>query len=351
MTEKTKTLILDFSPILYSNFISASMEMQRNGLKPNANKKLDISTPGYKEIINYKIMSELSSLKTQFKVDEIVIACDNPTGGYWRKDVYPIYKGGRKEKREESELQWDKAFAVFDEIKNVIEENTSFKLINLPKTEGDDVMFVLSKYLSLQGQEVILHSLDHDTVYSLKGNFNNSNTPGIVKWWRHVKTAKKPGAFQSYEAGEILLLEIEHLVQGDASDNIKNIKSYSRFSKKFKELYPDKKEIDVYDKRFELDEMFEEKYGCSAYDHPRYGAKMFLKSKKTIEELLKENPIYELNYKMNSIIAMPEGIPADISKSIIEKYNSAETTRNISALQEYFMKNGCFELIGSLMSF
>lgn len=342
-----RILVLDFSPILYANFFSASAEMQRNGLKPtedeNGDMKLNFSTEGYKEILQFKVFNELSRLKGQFQVDEIVIAADNPTGGYWRKDIYPIYKGQRKAARDSSPLQWDKAFGVFDNIKTQISDNTSFKLISVPRAEGDDVMFVLSEYLSLQGHEVVLHSLDHDTVYNLK----HKN----VQWWRHVKTAKKPGSYQEASPGEILNLEMEHIIQGDGGDNIKNIKSFSRFSDKFKEIYPDKTELQVYEKRFELDKIFENTYGESAYKHPRYGLKTFMRTNKTVDELLDENPIFKMNYAMNREIALPEGIPSYISSKIIDDYNTVSNKRNIAELQKYFTQEGSFELVGQMGMF
>jgi len=339
-----RILILDFSPILYSNFISASTEMKNTGLKLDpVTKKLDINAPGYKNIIKYKIFEELSTLKHKFQTDEIVIAADNSKGNYWRKDVYPIYKGKRKDSREESELDWDNAFPIFEEIKQIIDDFCSFKLINQPKTEGDDVMFVLSEYLSLQGDNVILHSIDHDTVYNLKH-------PG-VEWYRHVKTTKKPGEFQKVTPGEIIDLELTHLIQGDHGDNILNLKSYSRFSNEFKKLYPDKTELEVYQNRFKLDDLFQKKYGVSAYNHPRYGYKMFQKSKKTLDELLKENNIYKENYNLNKQIALPEGIPQEISQKIIQAYKNAKNNSNYPKLQDYFLKNDLINLIGKLPLF
>ncbi len=272
-----KTLVVDFSPILYSNFISAGTEMSGLGLKPDpTTKKLPI-TSDFKSIIIYKVFEELTTLKYKFGVDEIVIASDNAEGGYWRKDVYPIYKGKRKKTRKESNLDWDGAFKVFEEIKEAL-KSTSFKLIDIPKVEGDDVMFVLSEYLSVQNIEVILHSVDHDTVYNLKHQG--------VKWYRHVKTARKEGAFQTPTPQEIEEFELIHLIEGDYGDNIKNVKAYSRFSKDFKALYPDKTEALMYPRRFELERLFLKKYKKEAYNHPRYGYKMFCKTDKTLEEFI-----------------------------------------------------------------
>jgi hypothetical protein len=141
--------------------------------------------------------------------------------------------------------------------------------------------------------------------------------------------------------------QLEHVIGGDSGDDIPNIKGYSRFSKEFKEKYPDKTELQMYPKRFELDKVFKSTYGVSAYNHPRYGYKMFLRSKKTLEDLLNENEIYKLNYKLNRQIALPEGIPTYISSNIINQYNT-EPNKNQKELQNYFMKHKLFETISTI---
>ena len=99
----------------------------------------------------------------------------------------------------------------------------------------------------------------------------------------------------------------------------------------------------MYPKRFELDKLFESKFGESAYNHPRYGYKMFLNSKKTVEDLLNENEIYKLNYKLNRQIALPEGIPTEISSEIIKNYNN-QPKKSPAELQKYFTENHLFEM-------
>ena len=80
-----KTLIVDMSPILYSNLISASTEMKRNGAKPNENGKLHYD---YEDVVIYKIFEELSVLKIKFQANAVVLAFDTPgKTGYWRKQI------------------------------------------------------------------------------------------------------------------------------------------------------------------------------------------------------------------------------------------------------------------------
>lgn len=331
-------LIVDASPIFYGALFSASKEAKKNGLK-----LVDSKLPYvYEDIVVFKIFDELSTLKNKFQADEIIIATDNSEGGYWRKEIYPIYKAKRKGVRDDSEILWEEAFKTFNKVKEQIQYNTSFKMINVKQAEGDDVMFVLTQHLVELGHSLTLHSVDHDTVYNLR----HPN----VKWYRHVKTQKKDGNFQEVTIDEIETLELEHIIQGDGGDNIKNIKAYSQFSPKFKEIYPDKKEIDVYSKRFELDILFEKTYGESAYKHPPFGLKTFQKKKKPLKEFLKENKIYKENYNLNKILALPEGIPPKIFQSIVDEYN-LENTKNYKELSNFFKEQNCFDLIGKLVLF
>lgn len=333
-----KTLLVDMSPVLYSNLFSATSEVQRGGVKAQEVEGYDSpKVPyNYEDIVMFKILEEISLLKTQFRTDEVVLAFDNSKGGYWRKDYWSGYKYTRSKSRSDSPIMWDKAFQSFDKLKEQLHNNTTFKCVDIERVEGDDVIFVLSEYLSDQGQEVIIHSLDHDLIYNLKH-------PG-VSYFRTKKAQKKAGEYVVITPGEILELEIDHLIGGDPGDYIKNVKAYSRFSKEFKNKYPDKNELDVWEKRHEIDVMFEKKYGVSAYNHPRYGYKMFMKSALTVQGLLAQNPIYQLNYDLNKKVAMPDGIPQGIRHNIIEMYNDAPTTRRALALQKFFKEQQLFEM-------
>ena len=337
-----KTLLVDMSPVFYSNLFSATSFMIRNGSTP---VQIDeYSCPKlpfeYQDVIIFKIIEEISTLKHKFKVDEVVLAFDNSKGGYWRKDYWSGYKFSRKKSRDDSNIMWDKAFKLFDTIKEQLKLNTTYKTVDIQRVEGDDIIFVLSEHLSNKGNDVVILSLDHDLQYCLRH-------PG-VQYFRTQKTQKKAGYYVDITLEDIDELEQEHIIGGDKGDYIKNIKAYSKFSKEFKEIYPNKKEIDTWDKRHEIDVLFEKKYNQSAYTHPRYGYKMFKKSKMKLSELLSQNPIYTKNYHINKKIALPEGIPEDIKYNIIEQYNSSCTRRNNKELQTFFNDYKLFDLCSSI---
>ncbi len=340
-----RKLIFDLSPCLYGSLFSATNEVKKNGAKPV--KKDQYQYPkfhfDYGDILSYKILDEISKLKTQFAVDEVIIAVDNSdNGGYWRKDYWAGYKFTRKKTRDESEIEWDQAYKVFDIVKNQIRENTSYKVVEVQRAEADDVIFVLSEHFSDSGDETVIFSVDHDMVYNMKH-------PG-VSVWKDNRTSKKDSCYRDLEISEILELELDHLIGGDAGDYIKNVKAYSVFSKEFLKMYPNYKgkELQVWDKRHEIDIAFMDKTEKSAYKHPRYGYKMFLKSDLTVRELLDQNPIYRKNYELNKLIALPDGIPQDIRKSIMDMYESAPAVRNAKALKQYFKENHLFKLMSSL---
>ncbi len=343
-----RKLIFDLSPCLYGSLFSATNEVKKNGAKPV--KKDQYSCPkfhfDYGDILSFKILDEISKLKTQFAVDEIIIAVDNSSnGGYWRKDIWPGYKFTRKKTREESNIEWDQAFKVFETIKEQLRENTSYKVIDVPRAEADDVVFILSEYFSDIGDETVIFSVDHDMVYAMKH-------PG-VSVWKDNRTSKKDSCYRDLQISEILELELDHLIGGDSGDYIKNVKSYSKFSLDFLAMYPKfkGKELQTWDKRHEIDVAFMDKTEKSAYKHPRYGYKMFLKSDQTLKDLLNENPIYKKNYEMNKIVAMPDGIPQNIRQQIMESYEQAPDKRNIKELQKYFKENHLFKLSSALPFF
>ena len=287
-------------------------------------------------MLYHKVLEEISKFKVQFGVDEMVFGFDNSKGGYWRKDYWAGYKFKRAGEREKSDIDWNSAFVSFEKLKDML-RNTGSKLIDIDRVEGDDIIFILSEYLANLGNEVIIHSLDHDLVYCLR-------VPG-VSYFRTQKTQKKAGEFVKLSEGDILEMEMEHLIQGDRGDYIKNVKAYSKFSPEFLAKYPDKKPIDAWKLRHELDVMFMEKFGVSAYKQPPYGYKKFLKQKITVKELLAQDPIYEKNYQLNKKIAMPEGIPQEIRTMIIDSYN-VEAVKSFKVVQKFLTENRLFELSG-----
>jgi len=347
-----KVLIVDWSPIIYGNLFSATNTIKKD--KGFEVEKIDgkYNLDQYREVVIFKIIEEISSLRYKFQLskdDEVVIATDTSTKeGYWRKDIWEGYKDKRKDDRDKSDIQWDKAFKLFQEINEILKTCSSYKMISVPRTEGDDIIFVLSKYLSLEGSEVIIYSSDHDFIQCLE--YDN------VKFWRTTRTqGMELSSWYKAEASELTDIIMEHCIQGDIGDGFGNIKAYSRFSKEFLKVYPqfEGQELRLYPKRYRLDKSFDKKYGVSAYNHPRYGYKMFQRSKKTLDEILEDNEIFKNNYLMNRTLALPEEIPSEISSEIIKEYKQSQKTQNkadYGCLTDWFTENNLFELTANIIT-
>ena len=74
-------------------------------------------------LIRHMILNSIRMYRQKFKdkYGEIVIVCD--AGGNWRKDVYPEYKGKRKESREKSKIDWEEAFRCINLVREELKEH------------------------------------------------------------------------------------------------------------------------------------------------------------------------------------------------------------------------------------
>jgi 5'-3' exonuclease len=79
-------------------------------------------------LIRHIILNSIRMYRQKFKdYGEMVIVAD--AGGNWRKEVYPEYKGKRKQNREESKIDWDLAFKNISAVLTEIKENMPWKTL------------------------------------------------------------------------------------------------------------------------------------------------------------------------------------------------------------------------------
>ena len=338
------------SPIMYGALFSVTSSAKKNGAKPDENGLIPFD---YKQDLLFKIVEEVSQFKQQFSADEIILAFDNSKGSYWRKDFYDRYKYGRSRGRDESELDWAKAFEVFEELRTMFDEWSTLKVISVDRCEADDTAFVLSEYFSKNSDDTtILHTLDHDWEHNL--TYDNA------KLFKTRKTQRLPGIYVEKTKEELKDATHEHCIAGDPGDGFLHIKSWTQFSPEFLEMYPkyEGREIELYDKHHLIEKAFDDKMELlhpnekklpKAYKHPRFGYKSFKKGKKSLQDILVENPIHVKNYDRNKRLCLPTGIPQNYRNSIIAEYER-EHQSNVQKLQSYLIKNGLFELTAKIMS-
>jgi hypothetical protein len=200
-------ILVDLSQVIMSGVIvNLASELKR----PNADTKL---------LVKHMVITSLLHIKTEFgkKYGEMILCGDSRH--YWRKDVFPWYKGHRKHDREKSDLDWTEIFAAINEIKQDLVETFPWKLIEVHGAEADDVIGVLTKYwqtneLQQDGifdevpQKILILSSDGDHAQLQK-------YPNVVQWnSQHKKWVKAANPHEYL---------IEHILSGDAGDGVPNI--------------------------------------------------------------------------------------------------------------------------------
>ena len=155
-------------------------------------------------------------LKFKNEYPEVILAMDNSKMGYWRRDIAHYYKMNRKKKRDEDVRDWEMIFGLIHKVTEELKENMPYKVLDLQKTEADDIIAVLSKKFTAEGRKVLLVASDGDYT-QLHG------LPGLRQWSPIEKSWKKCKHGSPYKD---LMYK---LIKGDAKDGVAGIKSRSDY--------------------------------------------------------------------------------------------------------------------------
>ncbi len=71
----------------------------------------------------------------------LVLCCDNRK--YWRRELFPFYKAGRKKTREKSDLDWHLIFDMLTKFKQELKEYFPYKVVDVEGAEADDIIGTL----------------------------------------------------------------------------------------------------------------------------------------------------------------------------------------------------------------
>lgn len=136
---------------------------------------------------------------------EVVLCMDGRN--YWRKEVFPLYKGHRKEAQKKDTFDWSGFFSAFNDLKIEFKENLPYKCIEVDRAEADDIIAVLSEVYSAH-EPVVIVSSDNDFL-QLSQKFKN-----VHQYSPYMK--KMISDKNDYSL-------FEHVIRGDAGDGIPNI--------------------------------------------------------------------------------------------------------------------------------
>ena len=193
-----KILLIDFSNIAWATF--------------HTNQKITKDSTFSPEQVNthwqYLILNSLQKLKVKHQPNEMVICIDSPS---WRKKYFPYYKARREINRKKSGLDYGRFMEVIDDTVEDLRTYFPFKVVRQQWAEADDIIAVLVHLLKNSATQIVIASRDKD--------FKQLLTEGVSLWdthnWKWVR-CDNPKTFL-----------IKHILQGDAGDDVPNIRSDS----------------------------------------------------------------------------------------------------------------------------
>jgi hypothetical protein len=190
-------VLVDMNQIMISNLMVS--------IKPNSNDDLQ------EDLIRHMVISSLRHYETKFHSEygELILCYDSKH--YWRKDYFPYYKATRKKDREDSKLNWGIIFDCLNKIRDEINENLHYKVIEVYGAEADDIIATLTKYCSNNIKEKILILSGDKDMGQLQKYPNVEQFNPIQKKFLIQENPKR-------------FLQ-EHIVKGDRSDGIPNFLS------------------------------------------------------------------------------------------------------------------------------
>ena len=187
-------ILVDFNQIVIGNF------MMQVGNHTNI--------PLEEGMLRHMILNALRYYRTKFheKYGELVICCDSKR--YWRKEVFPYYKAGRKKDRQASGVDWNTMFTVLDKVRQELIDVFPYRTIIIEGAEADDIIGTIVGYK--RDEKILILSSDKDFVQLHAYDNVEQYSPVLKKFVRH-------------ENPKLYLRE--HIIKGDRSDGIPNIMS------------------------------------------------------------------------------------------------------------------------------
>jgi len=130
-----------------------------------------LDTRAEQEVFIRKIATDMSHAIRQFgSPDRIIFAIDSKS---WRKEIDIVENEGYKSNRTKSEtINWDNFYGCMNEFAKIL-ENQGIIVSRIERAEGDDLMYLWSRYLLKKGENSIIVTGDKDSHQLLRLRENN----------------------------------------------------------------------------------------------------------------------------------------------------------------------------------
>lgn len=296
---------------------------------------------------------EMLSLKQEHgqRFGDVVLCLDKSNGGYWRSDVYPLYKYRRKGNREESEVNFHEVFEHVGLLIDQLKQNVPFKVVEVDRAEADDIILVLADMFH-QCEEVLIYSPDKDMIQAQRDNDRvHQYSPKTKRW---IYPENKHDHMNQWI--------IEHVCLGDFADDVPKIVDHTEFSDNFVDYLKEQgyniktptefNDCDVpsTEKRALVEnfDMFKtnrkgESTGVKdIYRDIKFGPATLTKAIEkhgSLDAWLDSHPLYRKHYERNFKLVMLEGVPDYIRDQIVIAFKEAKADYNNIALEQYLDDN------------
>lgn len=296
-------IILDYSQVALSNIFQFQSDLKKNTNNPEA-----------VNIIRHAILTGLKFYKKKYGAEygELVLACDGKQ--YWRRDIFPYYKAGRKASREKSDLDWKLVFDTMSTIRDEVADHFPYKVIHIDRAEADDVIATLCKWTQTNG------SVDHGMfeekqkvmIVSSDGDFKQLHKYDNVEQYSPIQKKK-------VQCDNPIAYLAEHIAKA-GDDGIPNV------------LSPD----DV----FVTEGVRQSKM-----------TKAKLERFVTMGRDAAENDEQRRNWDRNNFLINLDNIPRDIEERILDAYINNKPSGDKMSIYNYLIRNKCRLLLDEVEEF
>lgn len=296
-------IILDYSQVALSNVFQFQADLKKNNNNPEA-----------VNIIRHAILTGIKFYKKKYGAEygDMVIACDGKK--YWRKDIFPYYKAGRKATRDKSDMDWTLVFDTMSTIRDEIAEHFPYKVVHIERAEADDVIAMLCKWTQMNGRvdRGMFEEKQKVMIVSSDGDFKQLHKYDNVEQWSPIQKKK-------VVCEDPIAYLAEHIAKA-GDDGIPNV------------LSPD----DV----FVTEGVRQSKMTAGKLER-------FV----TLGRDACENDEQRRNWDRNNRLINLDAIPEDLQEQIIDTYTTGKSKGDKMSIYNYLVKNRCRLLLDEIEEF
>ena len=258
------------------------------------------------DMVRHMVLNSLRGYRTRFTEEfgELVLCYDNKSN--WRREYFPNYKHGRRKDRKASTLDWGSIFDTLHLIKQELQDNFPYKVLEVENAEADDIIASVVRYVSESPshyEKVLIVSGDKDFIQLQKHNFVTQYSPTLKKFVNGID----PDVYIK-----------EHVLKGDRSDGVPNF------------LSPDNTFVDEMRQR------------------PISKKKLATWIDLEPEDFCNEQMLR--NYQRNKTLIDLDCIPSDLKATILEEFQKPPKGER-SKLLNYFIKKRLKNLMNDIGDF